>query len=173
MLEKLNLKSLKTENLLQSHDEDIELPPIHILEEEYEALSDIVCGSAAATPGIELLWRELERAVILHTDRPPSGLIHLNSTVHYTDLVDPRHRTVQLVDPGAAAPGHGLSVSSPIGAALIGLQVGDRFQWRSAGDDLRMLRIDRVEYDPLSAARLEASRAADRRRLISELLSAR
>ena len=154
--------------------EDIEQPPIHILAEDYEVLADIVCGSAVATPGVELLWRELQRAVILDTDHPPSGLIHLNSTVRYTDLVDPLHRTVQLVSPGLPLnPLHALSVASPVGAALIGLRVGDRFPWISAGDGMRMLRVDRVEPDPLEAARAEAVQAAERRRLIDELLSAR
>lgn len=154
--------------------EDLELPPIHILAEDYDVLADIVCGSAAATPGVELLWRELQRAVILSGDHPPRGLIHLNSTVRYTDLIDPRHRTVQLVSPGVpAGPGHGLSVASSVGAALIGLQVGDRFSWLSANEGLRTLRVDRVEPDPRETARHEATQATERRRLIDELLSAR
>jgi regulator of nucleoside diphosphate kinase len=154
--------------------EAIELPPIHILAEDYEVLADIVCGSAAATPGVALLWRELQRAVILSTDDAPSGLIHLNSTVRYTDLIDPLHRTVQLVSPGLPAiPRHGLSVASSVGAALIGLRVGDRFPWLCAGEGPRMLRVDRVEPEPGEVARLEAARAAERRRLIDELLSAR
>ena len=154
--------------------EDIEQPPIHILAEDYEVLADIVCASAAATPGVALLWRELQRAVILSTDHAPSGLIHLNSTVRYTDLIDPLHRTVQLVSPGLPTiPRHGLSVASPVGAALIGLRVGDRFPWLSASEGLRMLRVDRVEPDPREFARLEAAQAAERRRLIDELLSAR
>jgi hypothetical protein len=60
-----------------------------------------------------------------------------------------------------------------VGAALIGLQVGDRFSWMSAGDRMRMLRVDRVEREPVEVARLEAARVAERRRLIKELLSAR
>lgn len=156
------------------HGEDIELPAIHILAADYEVLADIVCASTAATPGVELLWRELQRAVILNTDHPPSGLIHLNSTVRYTDLTDPLHRTVQLVGPGLPrGPRHAVSVASPLGAALIGLRVGDRFPWLSAGEGLRMLRVDRVELEPRDVARIEAAQAADRRRLIDELLSSR
>lgn len=154
--------------------EEIELPPIHILADDYEVLADIVCASASSTPGVALLWRELQRAVILRTDRPPCGLIHLNSTVRYTDLADPRQRTVQLVgSAGQAGPRHGLSVASSVGAALIGLRVGDRFPWISGDDHVRMVRVDGVERDPLEVARLEAARAAERRRLIKELLSAR
>jgi regulator of nucleoside diphosphate kinase len=154
--------------------EAIELPPIHILADDYEVLADVVCRSASATPGVALLWQELQRAIILDTDRAPGGLIHLNSRVRYTDLVDPLQRTVQLVSPARlSGPRHGLSVASPVGAALIGLRVGDRFSWMSGGDRMRMLRVDRVEREPLEVARLEAAQVAERRRLIKELLSAR
>jgi regulator of nucleoside diphosphate kinase len=151
-----------------------ELPPIHILAGDYEVLADIVCRSESATPGVALLWQELQRAEILDTDQAPGGLIHLNSTVRYTDLIDPLPRTVQLVGSDLQAPPRrGLSVASPVGAALIGLQVGDRFPWIAAGNRMRMVRVERVGTDPFELARREAARAADRRGLIKDLLSAR
>jgi regulator of nucleoside diphosphate kinase len=169
-----NVEFVEAGECFRFRGEDVELPPIHILAEDYEVLADIVCRSAAATPGIELLWRELQRAVVLSTDHPPSGLIHLNSTVRYTDLVDPRRRTVQLVRPSLSTRlPDGLSVASPVGAALIGLRAGDRFSWLCVDEGLRMLRVDRVQPDPGGAARLQAIQAAERRRRIDELLSAR
>ena len=94
--------------------------------------------------------------------------------MRYTDLIDPPQRTVRLVSPaGQAEPRHGLSVASPVGAALIGLRVGDRFPWMSGGDRMRMLRVDRVEREPPEMAGLDAAQVAERRRLIKELLSAR
>jgi regulator of nucleoside diphosphate kinase len=164
-----------SEELIEGDDrfrrEDIELPPVQIMAEDYEILSDVVCASASATPGIELLWRELQRAEILQTAHPPSGLIHLNAMVRYTDLINRAYRRVHLISPGAPVKRrHGLSVASPVGAALIGLRVGDRFPWFSVGDGMRMLRVDRVDTDYRRLARREA---ADRRRLIDELLSAR
>ena len=160
--------------LFRTGGEEARLPPIHILADDYEVLADIVCRSESATPGVALLWRELQRAEILDTDQPPGGLIHLNSTVRYTDLVNPRPQTVRLIGSAVhARPRRGLSVASPVGAALIGLQVGDRFPWMAAGNRMRMVRVERVETDPFEVARREAARAADRRRLIKELLSAR
>ena len=164
----------QAEECFRFRGEKIALPRIRILAEDYEVLADIVCASPAATPGVALLWRELKRAVILHTDHAPSGLIHLNSTVRYTDLTAPLHRTVRLVDPGEGrGRRRGLSVASAEGAALIGLKVGDRFPWVSARDGMRILRVDRVAPDPLATPRVDAARAADRRRLVEELLSAR
>jgi regulator of nucleoside diphosphate kinase len=168
------LRSADSTEFFQVNGDGIELPPIHILADDYDVLADIVCRSASATPGIALLWQELQRAVILDTDRAPGGLIHLNSTVRYTELVDALPRTVQLVGAaGQAEPRRGLSVASPVGAALIGLRVGDRFPWMAAGNRMRMLRVERVGTEPFEIARREAARAADRRRLINELLSAR
>lgn len=185
-----------------------QLPPIHLLEREYEVLSDIVCASPAATPGIELLWRELQRAVILRTDVPPRGLVCLHSRVSYTDLLAPlepfplasghRERRKSALNEGQGAvrpgrlerrPGQGfartvdvvgpaepivhrsaLSVATPVGAALIGLQVGDSFSWAS-GRGVRALRVDRVEADHRLADRAEKARLRARRRLLDELLS--
>lgn len=154
--------------------DEIDLPPIHILADDYEMLADVVCRSPLATPGVALLWREIERAVILDTDRPPGDLVHLNSRVRYTDLVDPVQRTIQLVSPaGRADPLGGLSVTSSVGAALIGLRVGDRFSWISGSDRRRRLRVDGVERDSSGRARRRAAQTAERRQLIKDLLSAR
>lgn len=148
------------------------LPPIYLLESEYEILVDAVCGSAAATPGIALLWRELQRAVILRTDEAPRGLVHLHSRVSYTDLGAPLHRTVDIAGPAETPEDgrHALSVTTSVGAALIGLRVGDRFSWAS-GAGVRALRVDGVEADPGLAIRRVAARAEARRRRLNELLS--
>lgn len=148
------------------------LPAIYLLESEYEILADAVCGSASATPGIALLWRELQRAVILRTDEAPHGLVHLHSRVSYTDLGAPLRRTVDIAGPEDTAEGGrlALSVTTPVGAALIGLRVGDRFSWPS-GAGVRALRVDRVEADPGLAIRRDAARAEARRRRLDDLLS--
>jgi transcription elongation GreA/GreB family factor len=106
-----------------------------------------------------LLWRELQRAVVLSTDHAPSGLIHLNSTVCYTDLIDPLHRTVQLVSPGLPTISrHGLSVASPVGAALIGLQGGRSvpvaFRQRGPAHVARRPRRTRTPARPPALRRL-------------------
>jgi regulator of nucleoside diphosphate kinase len=147
------------------------LPPIYLLEREYEILADAVCGSASPTPGIELLWRELQRAVILPTDEAPHDLVRLNSRVSYTDLVAPERRTVDIAGPAEPPRGRrALSVTSQVGAALIGLRVGDRFWWPSE-TGVRSLRVDGVDADPRVAVRRAIARAKSQRRRLDELLS--
>lgn len=148
-----------------------QLPPIYLLEREYDILADAVCGSASATPGIELLWQELQRAVILRTDEAPRDLVHLNSRVSYTDLAAPERRTVDIAGPAEPPRGRrALSVTSQVGAALIGLRVGDRFSWPSE-TGVRSLRVDGVDADPRVAVRRAIARAKARRRRLDELLS--
>jgi regulator of nucleoside diphosphate kinase len=108
------------------HGRPLELPTPYLLEVEYEELADLVCRSARGTPGLALLWRELQRAVIIKPDAAPPHRVHLHSRVRYTDLARPRHRTAQIVSP--LEPGTGdpalVSVLSLTGAALIGLRQG-------------------------------------------------
>jgi regulator of nucleoside diphosphate kinase len=163
----------KPERATQDQAKPRPLPPIHLLESEYELLADAVCGSASATPGIQLLWQELQRAEILRTDEAPRDLVHLHSRVSYTDLVAAERRTVDIAGPAEAPRGRrALSVTSQVGAALIGLRVGDRFSWASESG-VRALRVDGVDADSGVAVRRASARAKARRRRLDELLSRR
>jgi regulator of nucleoside diphosphate kinase len=149
------------------------LPEICLIEEEYELLSDLVCSSERPTPGIELLWRELQRAVVVPADSAPSGLVHLQSLVSFTELGRSEHRAAQVVPPSARLAPDRVSVVTPVGAALIGLRCGDTFRWRTEAGRFRALHVDAVAPDPRDAARRQAVRAAARRRKIDEILSLR
>jgi regulator of nucleoside diphosphate kinase len=147
-------------------------PTIYVLDEEYELLADLVCSSRKATPGIALLWHELDRAVIVSAGRAPTGLVHMNSLVRYTELDLRQPRTGRIV--GARRPDAeraGLSVTSPVGAALIGLRVGDVFPWVTANGPPRLFRVDDVEVDTRRPERSKAARTVELRRTIDELLS--
>ena len=148
-----------------------QLPEIYLIEEEYDLLSDLVCASERPTPGIELLWRELQRAVIVPPDRAPSGLVHLRSFVSFTELDGVSRRSAQIVPPGERRARHRLSVVTPVGAALIGLKCGDTIGWRAEPGRIRTLRVDEVKADPRDAQRRRRLRADARRREIDEILS--
>jgi regulator of nucleoside diphosphate kinase len=149
----------------------IQLPPICLVEADYELLCDLVCSSARPTPGIELLWKELQRAVIVGPERAPSGLVRLRSVVSFTDVSRAARRAAQIVAPGEPEERDGVSVVSSTGAALIGLRSGDTFRWQSDGGRIRVLRVDAVAEDPQQAARRRTLRAAATRRQIDEILS--
>lgn len=144
------------------------LPPVHILEREYERLSDIVCSSPVETEAIALLWQELRRATLVSASDVPDRLVRMSSVVRYTDLASGEEATAQLVYPGSeTAEASDAPITSPLGAALIGLQPGAVFQWTSASGQARTIRIEEVDAGPLvhapGAARKRRGRIASRK----------
>lgn len=148
-----------------------ELPQICLLAEDHEFLSDLVCASPRATRGIELLWQELQRAVILEPGEAPDDLIRLSSLVRFTEAPRDAQRAAQIVGPFEAADRSRISVVTPVGAALIGLKAGDSFPWISRAGELRVLRVDGVAADPAEARRRRIAAAAARRQELNRLLS--
>jgi len=155
------------------HGRELKLPTPYLLEAEYEELADLVCSSAHSTPGIALLWRELERARIIKLEEAPAHRVRLHSQVSYTDLVRPEHCTAQIVSPLEPATGDpGLvSVLSLTGAALIGLRQGAVMPWLAGPDHLRIFRVDAVIDPPATTAELQPAQARERRRQVELLLS--
>lgn len=120
-------------------------PQVVILEEEYVGLSDILCSSERSTAGLSLLLQELGRAELAPRAKAPSDLVRMRSRVHYTDLDRRESRMVHLVYPEEVSAPVFISVTSAIGAALIGLREGDVFNWTDASGELRTVRVDKVE----------------------------
>lgn len=91
------------------------------------------------------LEAEIARAQIVPRDRISPDTITMNSRVRYRDQHGNEH-DVTLVYPDDAGPGH-VSVTSPIGASLLGLRVGDTINWDSSVTPHR-LTILAVHYQP-------------------------
>ena len=120
-------------------------PRIFVLDEEYTKLADLVCGSHRATPGIALLWEELERATVLPAAYAPAALVRMGSYVTYTDLTYREQRQVRLAYPGDGDGPQVASITSSVGAALIGLKPREVFSWLTPDGHLRIIRVDTVE----------------------------
>ena len=147
-------------------------PAITLIHEEYEFMSDIVCSSEKTTFGLDLLWRELERAVRVEANDAPGDVVRLHSLVTFTRLTTGEQRSVRVAPAGEDHWNEdSVSVSSELGAALIGLRPGDRFDWRSEAGSRRSLRVDRVDQDPVEEARRRRREALTRRQALKELLS--
>lgn len=71
----------------------------------------------------------LEDALALSSDEVPETLVTMNSTVRLTDLDSGARRTVTLVYPQDAGESpNSVSVTEPLGVALLGCRVGDVVQ---------------------------------------------
>ncbi|WP_163577622.1 nucleoside diphosphate kinase regulator [Halomonas faecis] len=125
-------------------------PPIIINRldaERLQRLIDVVSGESLAVA--ELLEEELARGEVIDPEEIPADTVSMNSQVQFTDLTRDRQMIRTLVYPHAlAATEDGISVMAPIGAALIGLRVGDVIDWPLPGGGEAQLRIDAILWQP-------------------------
>lgn len=93
----------------------------------------------------EALLGELDRARVISDVRLPVDVVRMGSTLRYaTETGDVR--TVTLVYPGEADIAAGkVSVLTPIGAALIGLSVGQSIDWIARDGRRHGLTVEAVE----------------------------
>ncbi|MFN4040305.1 MAG: GreA/GreB family elongation factor [Brevundimonas sp.] len=104
------------------------LPPVAFTASDIEIIEGLL-ASGAPTPARSLLEAELSRAAVV-SDAAARGAARLGDWVEYRTDDDGPVRRVQLVLPAAAdIDQKRVSVLSPVGAALIGLKAGARFEW--------------------------------------------
>ena len=120
-------------------------PKIFISQADHSRLSELVGFPTEALSGAALLRDELDRAIILGPTDTRRTFVKIGSTVTYEDCGTGRYRTVQLVLPkDADIDENRISALTPVGAALLGLKVGQLFAW-GVKDRARKLRIVSVE----------------------------
>lgn len=117
-----------------------------LTKEDYENLVRLVSGVYNETS--ELLEDELNRAKVVEPELLPSDVVTMNATVEFEDeagvktlvqLVYPQDLKVQEVGKNK------ISVLAPIGAALIGLKVGQTISWPLPNGKTKNLKVIRVE----------------------------
>lgn len=98
------------------------------------------------------LQHELERAVVVAPEAVPPDVVTMNSRVRYVDETTGERRLVQIVYPAESDAREGkVSVLAPVGAALLGLSVGQAIEWDFPDGSRRRLRVEDVSYQPESA----------------------
>lgn len=119
-----------------------------------EALLASPAGSRAPTAG--LLEEEIVRADIREPGDIPPDVVTMNSEVVCRDESSGAERRLRLVYPDAAGstPEH-ISVLAPVGAALIGLSVGQSIDWPLPGGRSARFTVTEVLYQPEAEGRLD------------------
>jgi regulator of nucleoside diphosphate kinase len=103
------------------------------------------------------LQHELERAIVVSSEAVPKDVVTMHSRVLYLDETTGERRLVRIVYPVEADASAGrISVLAPVGAALLGLSVGQAIEWDFPDGSRRRLRVEDVSYQPESARRLAA-----------------
>lgn len=119
----------------------MESPPITLSEHDFARLSALV---NSGNPLAVTLEGELERASVLPTQKMPADIVRMYSTVEYRNTTSNQSTKVTLVYPSEANINESkVSVLAPIGAALIGLQVGQSIDW--ALPNAKSVRLEVVD----------------------------
>jgi regulator of nucleoside diphosphate kinase len=124
--------------------------PIHVTRPEMDRLRDLVEQHSEGRDALaaERLGAELDRAVVV--DRLPSDVVAIGSRVRFEDVRTHTVREAVLVYPSFADASAGrISVLAPVGAALLGLAVGDTIAWPLP--DGREVRLRILSVEPPAA----------------------
>ena len=120
-------------------------PRIVVSDTDYDRLTRLAEASLDWEIGVaDELQAEMARTRVVPDERVPADTVRMGSTVAFTS--DAGHRMqVTLVYPAEADIAHGkISVLTPIGAALIGLSVGQSIAWTARGGTRHELTVTGV-----------------------------
>lgn len=120
---------------------------IIITQQDFEKLLGLVKVIDSETS--ELLEDELNRAKIVTEDQMPKDVVYMGSYVSFVDEATQKETQVQLVFPNEAldkSEAHiKVSVLAPVGAALIGLKVGQNIDWPLPNGSIKTLKVTSVK----------------------------
>jgi len=120
-------------------------PPLLIDAAYSERLEDLAFEAMHRAPAVaRQLLEEVRRAEVRPSGQLPENVVTIGSQVTFRDDADAQ-QTVQLVFPQNADISAGrISVLTPIGAALIGLSLGQTISWETPERKVRHLTVVNV-----------------------------
>lgn len=128
-------------------------PAIIINELDAERLDSLLeKPQYAKTPVADMLNAELDRAEMYSPEDMPANVVSMNSRVKFRDLISQEEFIRTLVYPANLTDSdEQLSVMAPVGAALLGLRVGDTINWDLPNGNKTHLEVLELQYQPESA----------------------
>jgi len=127
-----------------------QLPPIMITTDDARRLSLLADSNMTRFPRVaHFLAREIDRAKVVLGQVDLAGVVCMGSWVTYREEASGRVREVRLVYPDEADIDlNRISVLSPVGAALIGLSVGQTIEFQTPIREKRSLTVIAVSPEP-------------------------
>lgn len=118
-------------------------PLITLTANDHERLSGLVRAAMNNMPDLASgLADEIERAHVMAKGRHPIDVVSMGSEVKFRDDTSGKIQKVFLVYPGQADISQDkISVLTPIGTALVGLQVGSSITWETRTGELKRLTV--------------------------------
>ena len=125
-------------------------PKIYVTEADFDALERLLDTPAVRNlPGIEALWQELHRAHVVPAGKIPADVVTMNSTVRFEDESAGTAHQLTLVYPrdvdGSVSK---VSITAPVGSALLGLSMGQSIEWQVPGGRRIRLKVLEVLRQP-------------------------
>jgi len=103
-------------------------------------------------PTAQALREEMARANVLPPEQVPADLVTMNSTITCVEEISGRERILTLCYPAEADAAQGrVSVFAPVGAALLGLTIGQSINWTTPEGHPLRLRVTAITYQPEAA----------------------
>lgn len=106
--------------------------------------------SDADSPTIRSLQDELKRATIMPSEEIPATVVTMNSRVKF--VIEPTGKMFELtlVYPKDSERDRSdvISITAPIGSALLGLSVGQTINWPLPGNHDTTVRVIEITYQP-------------------------
>ncbi|MEY1662900.1 nucleoside diphosphate kinase regulator [Isoalcanivorax beigongshangi] len=124
-------------------------PPITVSRLDAQRLEALL-SRAPDSDVVDALEQELLRATLVPAAEMPDTVVTMNSRVKCREEVGGREYTLTLVYPDEAGPSK-VSVLAPVGAALLGLSVGQSIDWPGPGGKPLRMKILELEYQPEAA----------------------
>ncbi|WP_323840589.1 nucleoside diphosphate kinase regulator [Photorhabdus africana] len=128
-------------------------PAIIINELDAERLDSLLEQPAFADTSIaDALNEELDRAEIVPPAEIPSDVVTMNSRIRFIDLTSNEERVRTLVYPASLQDSSDqLSVMAPLGAALLGLRIGDEISCELPNGEKTRVKVLELLYQPEAA----------------------
>jgi regulator of nucleoside diphosphate kinase len=128
---------------------------IYITETDMERL-DRLLSAAGHSPNIKNLRGELDRATVVRSEDIPPDVVTMNSRVSFRELDAGQESEITLVYPSDADVNRQrISILAPVGAALLGLSVGDEIKWPLPSGKTRTYKIISVLFQPEAAGQYD------------------
>jgi regulator of nucleoside diphosphate kinase len=123
-------------------------PDIVVSTLDLQRLESLLANLPADTPGADLLQIELDRAEVRAPEQMPPLVVTMNSRVIFEIEATGERFTRTLCYPRAAGEPNTVSILAPLGAALLGLAVGQSIDWPLPGGKTGTVRVIDIVYQP-------------------------
>lgn len=124
-----------------------DLPAITLGAADFSRLDQLASVAEYKLPDVaSFLGKELERARVVPAREVDADVVTMGSRVLFEDDAGEKHDVVLVYPEEADMEKHRMSVLTPVGAALIGLKVGQSIHWQTRSGEDRVLKVLQVSH---------------------------